>query len=146
MPVILYDVPCRTITGLADDTVARLAEVPRIIGLKDASGDVTRPARLRALVGADFRLLSGDDATAPAYIAQGGDGCISVTSNVVPGLCRAMYLRRRQGSRTQPLAGLLVSGAGAVLDMVRNSGPIAIAVLVVLLGGWSLARRRRAGR
>jgi 4-hydroxy-tetrahydrodipicolinate synthase len=131
LPVILYDVPCRTITGLADDTVARLAEVPRIIGLKDASGDVTRPARLRALVGADFRLLSGDDATAPAYIAQGGDGCISVTSNVVPGLCRAMYLRRRQGSRTQPLAGLL---AQLTTALFRESNPAPLKYALSLLG------------
>src|SRR5262249_57042332 len=84
VPVILYDVPSRTVTGLADETVARLAEHPRIIGLKDATGDVTRPARLRPLVGASFRLLSGDDATAPAFVAHRGDGCLSVSSNVGP--------------------------------------------------------------
>ena len=84
LPVILYDVPSRTACGLADATIARLAELPRIIGLKDASGDVTRPARLRTLVGPDFRLLSGDDALGLAFLAQGGDGCISVTSNVAP--------------------------------------------------------------
>jgi 4-hydroxy-tetrahydrodipicolinate synthase len=131
LPVILYDVPSRTITGLADDTVARLAEVPRIIGLKDASGDVTRPARLRPLVGADFRLLSGDDATAPAYMAQGGDGCISVTSNVVPGLCRAMYLRRRQGTRTQPLATPLAQLTAALF---RESNPAPLKYALSLLG------------
>src|ERR1700730_838229 len=92
LPIILYDVPSRTVCGLADDTMARLAETPQITGLKDATGDVARPARLRSLVGADFRLLSGDDATALAFLANGGDGCISVTSNVAPGLCRAMYL------------------------------------------------------
>ncbi len=59
LPVILYDVPSRTARGLSDATVARLAEMPQIIGLKDAAGDVTRPARLRALVGPAFRLLSG---------------------------------------------------------------------------------------
>jgi 4-hydroxy-tetrahydrodipicolinate synthase len=85
LPIILYDVPSRTACGLADETVVRLAEMPQFIGLKDATGDMTRPARLRSLVGPDFRLLSGDDATALAFLAQGGDGCISVTSNVVPG-------------------------------------------------------------
>jgi len=97
LPIFLYDVPSRTVRGLSDETVARLAEVPRIIGLKDAAGDVTRLSRLRALLGPDFRLLSGDDALAPAFIAQGGDGCISVTSNVAPDLCRSMHLACRQG-------------------------------------------------
>jgi 4-hydroxy-tetrahydrodipicolinate synthase len=106
LPVILYDVPSLTACGLADATIARLAELPRIIGLKDASGDVTRPSRLRTLVGPDFRLLSGDDALGLAFLAQGGDGCISVTSNVAPGLCRNMFLAWRQGSaaRAQRLA------------------------------------------
>jgi 4-hydroxy-tetrahydrodipicolinate synthase len=97
LPLILYDVPSRTVTGLADDTVARLAELPRVIGLKDATGDVTRPLRLRALLGADFRLISGDDATALGFLSQGGNGCISVTSNIAPGLCRNMFLALRQG-------------------------------------------------
>jgi 4-hydroxy-tetrahydrodipicolinate synthase len=97
LPIILYDVPSRTVCGLADETIARLAELPGIIGLKDATGDVTRPTRLRSLVGTDFRLLTGDDATALAFISQGGNGCISVTSNVAPGLCRNMFLACRQG-------------------------------------------------
>ena len=97
LPIILYDVPSRTVCGLADETVARLAALPRIIGLKDATGDVTRPLRLRSLVGPNFRLLTGDDATALAFFAQGGNGCISVTSNIAPGLCRNMFLACREG-------------------------------------------------
>src|SRR5450759_2194943 len=97
LPIILYDVPSRTVCGLADETIARLAEMPGIIGLKDATGDVTRPTRLRSLLGPDFRLLTGDDATALAFISQGGNGCISVTSNVAPGLCRNMFLACRHG-------------------------------------------------
>ena len=100
LPIILYDVPSRTVCGLADETIARLAEMPGIIGLKDATGDVTRPTRLRSLLGPDFRLLTGDDATALAFISQGGNGCISVTSNVAPGLCRNMFLACRQGQIT----------------------------------------------
>jgi 4-hydroxy-tetrahydrodipicolinate synthase len=92
LPMFLYDVPSRTACGLADETIARLSANPHIIGLKDATGDLTRLSRLRALVGPDFRLLSGDDRTAFDFIAQGGHGCISVTSNVAPGLCRGMYL------------------------------------------------------
>jgi 4-hydroxy-tetrahydrodipicolinate synthase len=106
LPVILYDVPSRTACSLADETVARLAEMPRVIGLKEAASDATRPTRLRPLVGPDFRLLSGDDALGLAYLAQGGDGCISVTSNVAPGLCRNMFVVWKQGqlARAQRLA------------------------------------------
>lgn len=101
LPVMLYDVPSRTACALADTTIARLAEVPQIFGLKDASGDASRVSRLRPLVGTEFRLLSADDVTALGFMAQGGDGCISVTSNVAPGLCRNMFLTLRQGQITQ---------------------------------------------
>ncbi len=97
LPIILYDVPSRAACSLADETVVLLAEMAQFIGLKDATGDVTRPARLRSLVGPDFLLLSGDDATALAFLAQGGDGCISVMSNVAPGMCRSMFLACRHG-------------------------------------------------
>jgi len=91
LPVILYDVPSRTVVTLTDATVARLATHPRVVGLKDATGDVTRCERLKSLVPSGFRLLSGDDATAPTFLAQGGHGCISVTSNIAPGLCRELF-------------------------------------------------------
>jgi 4-hydroxy-tetrahydrodipicolinate synthase len=125
LPIILYDIPSRTVCGLADDTVARLAECPGIIGLKDATGDVTRPVRLRSLVGPEFRLLSGDDATALAFIGQGGNGCISVTSNVAPGLCRAMYLafKRGQLSRAQALAAVAARLTGALFN---ESNPVPV--------------------
>ena len=86
--------PC---AGLPTKRLPGWPRLPNIIGLKDATGDVTRPTRLRALLGPDFRLLTGDDATALAFISQGGNGCISVTSNVAPGLCRNMFLACRQG-------------------------------------------------
>jgi len=97
LPIILYDVPSRTGCGLADETIARLAENRQFVGLKDATGDMSRPPRLRALLGSDFRLLSGDDATALAFLAQGGNGCISVTSNILPGLCRNVFQAYREG-------------------------------------------------
>jgi 4-hydroxy-tetrahydrodipicolinate synthase len=129
LPVVLYDVPSRTACGLADETVARLAEVPRIIGLKDATGDVARPARLRPLVGTDFRLLSGDDFTSLGFVAQGGDGCISVTSNVAPGLCGDVFLSLRQGeyARAQGLA-LALSPLTAVLFREPNPVPVKYAL------------------
>jgi 4-hydroxy-tetrahydrodipicolinate synthase len=133
LPVILYDVPSRTACGLGDATIARLAELPRIIGLKDASGDVTRPARLRTLVGPDFRLLSGDDALGLAFLAQGGDGCISVTSNVAPGLCRNMFLAWRQGSvaRAQRLARPIAQLTAALFC---ETNPVALKYALSLFG------------
>jgi 4-hydroxy-tetrahydrodipicolinate synthase len=125
LPIILYDVPARTVCGLADDTVARLAECPKFIGLKDATGDVTRPLRMRSRLGPAFRLLSGDDATALAFLGQGGNGCISVTSNVAPGLCRAMYLAFEQGqsSRAQHLATVVAKLTRALFS---ESNPVPV--------------------
>jgi 4-hydroxy-tetrahydrodipicolinate synthase len=125
LPMILYDVPARTAAGLADETIVRLAELPQCIGLKDASGDVTRPLRLRAALGMKFRLLSGDDATALGFFAYGGDGCISVTSNVVPGLCRAIYLAWKHGqiARAQRLAA---AGAPLTAALFRESNPVPV--------------------
>ncbi len=149
LPVILYDVPSRTVCGLADDTVARLAEMPRVIGLKDATGDLSRPLRLRALVGSQFRLLSGDDATALAFFAQGGDGCISVTSNVAPGLCRAMHSAWTQGqiARAQQLA-LVIARLTAALFRESNPAPVkyALSVMKSYLAAGALAARRTQKR
>jgi 4-hydroxy-tetrahydrodipicolinate synthase len=133
LPLILYDVPSRTARGLADETVVRLAEMQQIIGLKDATGDIARPGRLRPLVGPDFRLLSGDDATTLGFLAVGGDGCISVTSNVAPGLCRDMFLAWKQRNLactqrlTQPLALLTAA-------LFRESNPAPLKYALSLLG------------
>jgi 4-hydroxy-tetrahydrodipicolinate synthase len=133
LPIILYDVPSRTVCGLADETVARLAELPQIIGLKDATGDVTRPPRLRSLVGPDFRLLTGDDATALAFISLGGNGCISVTSNVAPGLCRNMFLACRHGqiASAQRWAAPVAKLTAALF---RESSPAPLKYALSLLG------------
>jgi 4-hydroxy-tetrahydrodipicolinate synthase len=133
LPIILYDVPSRTACGLADETVVRLAELPQFIGLKDATGDVTRPARLRSVIGQEFRLLSGDDATAWAFLTQGGNGCISVTSNVAPGLCRSMFLACKQGQIVKaerlrnPIAQLTYA-------LFREPNPVPLKYALSLLG------------
>ena len=129
LPVILYDVPSRTACSLADDTIVQLAELPRVIGLKDAAADAMRPARLRPRVGAAFRLLCGDDALALAYLAHGGDGCISVTSNVAPGLCRNMFLAWKQAqlARAQRLARPLAQ-LTAALFLESNPAPVKYAL------------------
>jgi 4-hydroxy-tetrahydrodipicolinate synthase len=79
--------------------VRRLAGLPRVIGLKDATAEIPRVGRLRRRLGREFLLLSGDDATQSPYRAAGGDGCISVTANVVPALCAALH---RAHDRQQP--------------------------------------------
>jgi 4-hydroxy-tetrahydrodipicolinate synthase len=84
LPVILYNVPGRTVADLANDTVVRLASVPGIIGLKDATGDLPRAADLLARVPSGFALYSGNDDSALALLALGGHGVISVTANVAP--------------------------------------------------------------
>jgi 4-hydroxy-tetrahydrodipicolinate synthase len=133
LPIILYDVPSRTACSLGDETIARLAENRKFIGLKDASGDLTRPLRLRKLVGPNFRLLTGDDATAPAFLAQGGNGCISVTSNVAPGLCRQLFMACRQG---EPATAQRWAAAIADLTAVlfRESNPSSLKYAMSLLG------------
>src|ERR1700716_2569860 len=86
LPIILHDIPSRTNRELADDTLARLAESKQFIGLRDGTGDITRPMRLRSLLPSGLRLLSGDDATPLAFVANGGDGCISMGSEIAPGI------------------------------------------------------------
>jgi 4-hydroxy-tetrahydrodipicolinate synthase len=97
LPVILHDVPSRTLRPLADETLLRLVESRQFVGLRDASCDITRPMRLSRLLPAGFRLLSGDDVTAFGYITSGGDGAISEVSNIAPDLCRTIFSQVRQG-------------------------------------------------
>lgn len=87
LPIILYSVPGRCVIELAVDTVVKLAALPRIAGLKDATSDAGRAALIKAQVKKDFVILCGDDGVNGAFLAQGANGSISVTSNVAPALC-----------------------------------------------------------
>jgi len=87
LPIIIYNIPGRSVVDMSPATMGELAKLPRIIGVKDATGDVTRVSHQRATCGADFVQLSGEDASALGFNAQGGVGCISVTANVAPKLC-----------------------------------------------------------
>lgn len=90
IPIILYNIPGRCVIDMSVETMAKLAKLPNIMGVKDASGDLTRPLRTRHSIGSEFCQLSGDDITAAAFLAQGGVGCISVASNIAPKLCADM--------------------------------------------------------
>ncbi len=87
IPIVLYNIPGRSIVDLSLDTMTRLGQLPRIVGVKDATGDISRVTDYRASIGPDFCQLSGNDETALAHFAHGGVGCISVSANVAPRLC-----------------------------------------------------------
>ena len=91
LPILVYNVPGRTGGDIANDTLVRLAELPTIVGIKDATGDLGRASLQRLACGPDWTMLSGDDPSALGYIAHGGHGCISVTANVAPAACARMY-------------------------------------------------------
>ena len=87
LPIIIYNIPGRSVVDMLPETMGELAKLPRIIGVKDSTGDLARVSKQRMTCGADFVQLSGEDATAIGFNAQGGVGCISVTANVAPRLC-----------------------------------------------------------
>src|SRR5215813_1929250 len=87
IPVIIYNIPGRSVIDMSVDTMKRLFELKNIAGVKDATANMARVSQQRAAMGADFNQLSGEDITALGFMAHGGDGCISVTSNVAPRLC-----------------------------------------------------------
>ena len=103
MPILVYNVPSRTIVDIEPQTMARIAELPGVVGVKDATNDLSRPLRERLLIGPDFCLLSGEDQTALAYNANGGQGAISVTANIAPALCAQMQAACLNGNFAQAL-------------------------------------------
>lgn len=92
IPIVIYNIPGRSVIDMSVATMARLAkDFDNIVGVKDASNDLARPLQTRVAIGEDFCQLSGEDATVAAFLAQGGHGCISVSSNVAPGLCAKLH-------------------------------------------------------
>jgi 4-hydroxy-tetrahydrodipicolinate synthase len=90
IPIIIYNIPPRSVIDMLPATMGELAKLPNIVGVKDATGDLSRVPKQRITCGKDFVQLSGEDATAVGFNAQGGVGCISVTANVAPRLCAEM--------------------------------------------------------
>jgi len=91
LPVIIYNIPGRSVVDMSVATMARLAKLPNIVGVKDATCDLARPLASRVAIAEEFCQLSGEDATIGAFLGQGGDGCISVTANVAPKLCSTLH-------------------------------------------------------
>ena len=104
IPVILYNVPSRTVADLANDTVVRLSQVKGIVGIKEATGSVDRVQDLMKRVRKDFLVFSGDDATCLSYMLLGAHGVISVTANVAPKLMREMCVAARAGKAADAIA------------------------------------------
>jgi 4-hydroxy-tetrahydrodipicolinate synthase len=91
LPIIIYNIPGRSVVDMSVETMARLAKHPNIVGVKDATANLARPLHTTIACGPEFCQLSGEDHTAVAYLAAGGHGCISVTANIAPRLCREMH-------------------------------------------------------
>jgi 4-hydroxy-tetrahydrodipicolinate synthase len=132
LPIILHDVPSRTMRELSDDTLLRLADSRHFIALKDGTGDLLRLLRLRSRLPAGFRLLSGDDATALAFIANGGDGCISAVSNVAPELCQSIFSNCRLGQLQS--ARYQQNRLLALTTALAKESPAALKYALCLLG------------
>ncbi len=132
VPIFIYNIPPRSVVDMSVETMAELAKLDKIIGVKDATADLSRVGKTRVACGADFIQLSGEDPTAVGFNAQGGVGCISVTSNVAPKLCAEMqaaclagdYAKAREyQDRLMPLHEAIfaepgLAGAKAGLDIL----------------------------
>ncbi|MBE0414798.1 4-hydroxy-tetrahydrodipicolinate synthase [Yoonia sp.] len=106
LPIIIYNIPGRSVVDMTPATMGELAKHPMIIGVKDATGDLSRVPKQRVTCGADFIQLSGEDATALGFNAHGGVGCISVTANVAPALCAAFQKSTLAGDYARALEQL----------------------------------------
>ena len=104
LPIVIYNIPGRSVIDMSPATMGELAKLPRIVGVKDATGDLSRVAKQRMSCGADFTQISGEDATAVGFNAMGGVGCISVTANVAPKLCAQMQEATLAGDYAKALA------------------------------------------
>ena len=133
LPLILYNVPGRTVADLANDTVLRLAEVPNIVGLKDATGNLDRACDLIERTPADFALYSGDDMTSAAFLMLGGHGVISVTANVAPRAMHALCAAAAAGDM-RTLRETNAALTGLHRDLFCEANPIPVKWAVARMG------------
>ena len=131
IPIIIYNIPGRSIVDMSIETMVQLSKLKNIIGVKDATNDLFRPLLTRKKMDNDFCYLSGEDGTALAYLAQGGHGCISVTANIAPKLCSQMHKYWRDGDikKAQEL-NLKLSNLHNALFLESSPGPIKYAAFL----------------
>lgn len=106
LPIMIYIHPGRTGIDLSDDTILHLSQLPRIMAIKDAGNDIERPLRLRGKVHENFNMLSGDDSTSIAYHVHGGNGVVSVASNIIPDICAIIHNHCIRGEYKQARASV----------------------------------------
>ena len=104
LPVVIYNIPSRSVVDMSVETMARLAKHRNIVGVKDSTANLARPLHTRRACGRDFAQMSGEDHTALAFLAAGGHGCISVTANVAPRLCSEMHQAWQDGLTDRAIA------------------------------------------
>ncbi len=125
IPIIIYNIPGRSIVDMSIETMIELSKIKNIIGVKDATNDLFRPLLTRKKMQNEFCYLSGEDGTALAYLAQGGNGCISVTANVAPKLCSEMHIAWQESniSKAQEI-NLKLSSLHNALFIESSPGPV----------------------
>ncbi len=132
IPIIIYNIPGRSIVDMTIDTMIELSKIEKIIGVKDATNDLFRPLLTRKKMQNDFCYLSGEDGTALAYLAQGGHGCISVTANVAPKLCSELQTAWQDGNilKAQEV-NLKLSSLHNALFIESSPGPVKYAAYLL---------------
>jgi 4-hydroxy-tetrahydrodipicolinate synthase len=129
LPLIIYNIPGRSVVDMSVDTMAALARLPNVVGVKDATYDLARPLLTTLACGDDFCQLSGEDITALAFLANGGDGCISVTANVAPRQCAEMHEAWQRGDAGQALTiHLRLTPLHRALFLETSPAPVKYAV------------------
>ncbi len=125
IPIIIYNIPGRSIVDMSIETMIALSKIENIIGVKDATNDLFRPLLTRKRMENNFCYLSGEDGTALAYLAQGGHGCISVTANVAPKLCSEMHSAWQESNISKAQAiNLKLASLHNALFIESSPGPV----------------------
>ena len=125
LPIIIYNIPGRSVVDMTIDTMSVLSKISNIVGVKDATNDLFRPLLTQTKIQKDFCYLSGEDGTALAYLAQGGQGCISVTANIAPKLCSDMQnLWRERNINLAQDINIKLSKIHHVLFVESSPGPV----------------------
>src|SRR6201993_2365572 len=133
IPIIIYNIPPRSVIDMSVDTMKRLWELKNIAGVKDATANMARVSQQRAVLGEDFNQLSGEDITALGFMAHGGHGCISVTSNVAPRLCSEFHAAWQKGD-TKAALKLQDKLAPLHINLFVETSPAPIKYALSLLG------------